>query len=216
MQPIINFEPLGVEGQLTTVQTKNIAPDSILESGYSYGADDRMLVVTTRLLASFFGPEELSVDCTGIVVYEFSGIVAGIADGESRRLRSHTSVSFTSEQKIRRAIENPAEAESESEFAVNVVLAKAKQGIDGERRFGTGAIAGFAVASVAAVVVVGAVSVVVAAGGPSAVMATCSPGAAIGKIFGRPISVEGQPLTKANKGGCHEANGFCVGAGSSA
>jgi hypothetical protein len=204
MQPIDDFARQGVEGQLTSVETRNSDPNAFLDNGYSYSADDRMLIVTTRLLGSFFGPQELPVDCSGTVVYEFeagSGVLAD--ETASQRLLSQASGAVTSEQKLRRVAKDvtaEAEAESESEFSINIVLAKTKtedgRGISGNR----GAIAGIAIAGVAiAGVTVASVSAVVGVGATAAggTAATGSSGSAISsvmaKLFGTPTCTTSSP-----------------------
>ena len=138
MQPIANFARQGVEGQFTTVQTKNEKPTD----GSSYTADDRMLTVTSRLLGSFFGPRELPVDCSGTVVYEF------VAGSRRERVLHETSVAFAYPKKNdghrRDAEDFDAETEAESEFSIEVILARIKE----DRKPGMGAarIAGAAVA----------------------------------------------------------------------
>ena len=147
MQPIANFARQGVEGQLTTVQTKNEKPTD----GSSYTADGRMLTVTSRLLGSFFGPRELPVDCSGTIVYEF------VAGSRRQRILHETSVAFASPGKNdvhrRNAEDSEAETEAESEFSIEIILARIKE----ERRPGIGA-ARFAGAAVAGVFVIGSVA----------------------------------------------------------
>ena len=228
MQPIDDFARQGVEGQLTSVKTIN----KELATGGSYTQDDRMLIVTTQLLGSFFGPQELPVDCSGTVVYEFeagSGVLAD--ESASQRLLSQTSVALTSEQSLRRVAEDDtADAESESEFSINIMLAKAKtengRGIGGNRGAIAGiaiagvVIAGVAVASVSAVVGVGAT----AAGGTAAAGSSGSAMSVMAKLFGRPPAdppapappaEANQPLAEMNEvGGQEVAKDFCVVTGS--
>lgn len=154
MQPVDNFVRQGIGGQLTSVEKRNIG----------YGADDRMLIVNSRLLGSFYGPRELPVDCTGTIVYEFAPVARALAkDGALHQRNLHeSSVSLASGSRgHRRGAEDAAEAE----FAVEIVLAKTKQGIGLSATAGAAiAIASaFAVASVAAVAVIAVV-------GPRAVM----------------------------------------------
>ena len=221
MQPIDDFARQGVEGQLTSVKTIN----KELATGGSYTQDDRMLIVTTQLLGSFFGPQELPVDCSGTVVYEFeagSGVLAD--ETANQRLLSQAFVAVTSEQKLRRVAEDDtAEAESESEFSIDIMLAKAEttdgRGISGNRGAISGiaiagvVIAGVAVASVSAVVGVGAA----AAGGTAAAGSSGSAiSSVVAKLFGRPVPVQSQPLTEMNGAGGQDINNisFEVGAGS--
>ena len=139
MQPIANFARQGVEGQLTTVQTKNEKPSD----GSSYTADDRMLTVTSRLLGSFYGPRELPVDCSGTIVYEF------VAGSRRERILHETSVALASpkQKDHRRDAEDPeTETEAESEFSIEVILAGTKAdrrpGIVGAARIAGAAVAG--------------------------------------------------------------------------
>lgn len=231
MQPIADFVRQGVAGQLTSVQTKNVDPIIFLDNGYSYGADDRMLIVTTQLLGNFFGPQELPVDCSGTVVYEFAAGSGVLADETaSQRLLSQTSVAVTSEQKLRRVAKDDtaeAEAEAESEFSIDIMLAKAKtkdgRGIGGNR----GAIAGIAVAGVAiAGIVIASVSAIVGVGatGGAGVAAAGSSGfamTAMAKLFGRPSAAPSaapvhatQPLAELNEvGGDEVGKDFTVDTG---
>ena len=157
MQPVDKFVRQGVGGQLTTVEKRNIG----------YGADDRMLIVNSRLLGSFFGPRELPVDCTGTIVYEFapaSRTLAEQPDGALHQRKLHeTSVSLAIGSKDHR---RGSEEASEAEFDVEIILAKTKQGV------GLSATAGATIAITSAVVVSSiAVVAVVAVAGPRAVFA---------------------------------------------
>ena len=142
MQPIANFARQGVEGQLTIVQTKNEKPTD----GSSYTADDRMLTVTSRLLGSFFGPRELPVDCSGTIVYEF------VAGSRRQRTLRETSITFASPKQNghrRNAEDSKTEDEAESDFSIEIMLARTRE----EQRSGIGAarIAGAAVAGAFAI-----------------------------------------------------------------
>ena len=140
ISPIVNFERQGDGGQLTSVETIN----KELGNGESYTADDRMLVVSTRLPANFFGAEERPVDCVGTIVCAFAAgsvIDPSLVGTGRQRLLSEASVPLTSGQSNRRNAEEAPEAEAESEFTVEVMLAKAAGGRS------LGVIAGAAVAS---------------------------------------------------------------------
>ena len=159
ISPIVNFERQGDGGQLTSVETINNA----LSNGESYTVDDRMLVVSTRLPATFFGAEERPVDCVGTIVYEFaagSAIDPSLVGTDRQRLLSEASVPVTSGQTSRRDAEEAPEAEAESEFSIEVMLAKAAGGRS------VGVIAGAAVAS----------ALVVASGAAVTTMAIRRPG----------------------------------------
>lgn len=141
IEPIVNFERQGVEGQLTSVKTLN----KKLVEGESYTAEDRMLTVTSRLPVNFFGPDDLSVECTGTIVYLFT------APGRQRSLHE-LSVDFVSSEPIgrRRAAEDAkgeanGEGEGESEFSIELLLAKTAVG----GTLSLGAIAGAAVGGAA-------------------------------------------------------------------
>ena len=230
MQPIADFARQGVEGQLTSVKTIN----KELATGGSYTQNDRMLIVTTQLLGSFFGPQELPVDCSGTVAYEFEADSGVLGDETAnQRLLSQASVAVTSEQKHRRVAEDvtaEAEAESESEFSIDIMLAKSEttdgRGINGNR----GAIAGIAIAGVViAGVAVASVSAVVGVGATAAggTAAAGSSGSAISsvmaKLFGTPTAAPpaaappaeaNQPLAEMNEmGGQEVVKDFCVDTG---
>ena len=153
MQPIANFVRQGVEGQLTTVQAKNEKPTD----GSSYTADGRMLTVTSQLLGSFFGPRELPVDCSGTIVYEF------VAGSRRQRTLHETSVAFASPGDFasprksdvhrRNAEDSEAETEAESEFSIEIMLARSRD----DHRPGIGA-ARIAGAAVAGAFVIGSVA----------------------------------------------------------
>ena len=147
MQPIANFARQGVEGQLTTVQTKNEKPTD----GSSYTADGRMLTVTSRLLGSVFGPRELPVDCSGTIVYEF------VAGSRRQRILHETSDGFASPGKNnghRRDAEHSeaGDTEAESEFSIKIVLGRMKEdrrsGIDAARIAGAAVAGAFVIGSV--------------------------------------------------------------------
>ena len=148
ISPIVNFERQGDGGQLTSVEAKN----KELGDGESYAKDDRMLIVKTRLPATFFGAEERPVDCVGTIVYEFAAgsvIDPNLVGTGRQRLLSEASVPLTRSQASRRDAEKAPEAKAESEFSIEVMLAKATGGRS------LGVIVGAAVAS-ALVVVSGA------------------------------------------------------------
>ena len=173
ISPIVNFERQGDGGQLTSVETIN----KELGSGESYGKDDRMLIVDTRLPSNFFGAEERPVDCVGTIVYEFAaGSVIDPSLVGTDRLLSEASVPLTSGQTSRRGAEEAPEAEAESEFSVEVMLAKAAAGRS------VGIIAGAAVAS----------ALVVASGAAVTTMAIRRPGSGGGvpKMSNRQPSVQ--------------------------
>ena len=174
ISPIVNFERQGDGGQLTSVDTIN----KELGSGESYTDDDRMLIVSTRLPATFFGAEERPVDCVGTIVYEFAAgsvIDPSLVGTDRQRLLYDASVPLTSGQTNRRDAEETPEAEAESEFSVEVMLAKAAAGRS------VGVIAGAAVAS----------ALVVASGAAVTTMTIRRPGSG-----GVPKFVNGQPSTQ--------------------
>ena len=174
ISPIVNFERQGDGGQLTSVDTIN----KELGSGESYTDDDRMLIVSTRLPATFFGAEERPVDCVGTIVYEFAAgsvIDPSLVGTDRQRLLYEASVPLTSGQTNRRDAEETPEAEAESEFSVEVMLAKAAAGRS------VGVIAGAAVAS----------ALVVASGAAVTTMTIRRPGSG-----GVPKFVNGQPSTQ--------------------
>lgn len=109
-----------------------------------------MLIIDSRLPASFFGPEERPVDCLGTVVYEFAeGSSIGdpiAAGGRQLRLPAKVASPSTSRHSYRRKTE--AEGEAQSEFSVKIMLGKASGGGRGN----VGLIAGLT----AAVAIVGA------------------------------------------------------------
>jgi len=135
--PIFNYER---QGQLTAVNVMNNVPSD----GQSYGRNDRMIIVDTRLPANFFGPEVGLVDCTGTIVYEFadrSSIGDPIAVGGRRRSLSVIAAVTLPSSTGRRKAE--VTGESQSQFAVRIVIAKAS----GDGKDHTGLIAGLTVAA---------------------------------------------------------------------
>ena len=146
--PIFNYERLG-EKELTAVE--------IIKGGT--GVDSRILSVHVMLPTSFYGSEQRPVDCTGTVLLSFeSGYPNDSTDSTDSsdddnddnddmfrgRFLRETFVSFRSAESNfdRRATETLNE--SESDFAVEVMLAKASES-DGP---GVGLISGAIVGSV--------------------------------------------------------------------
>ena len=171
ISPIVNFERQGDGGQLTSVETIN----KELGSGESYTDDDRMLIVNTRLPATFFGAEERPVDCVGTIVYEFAAgsvIDPDLVGTGRQRLLSEASVPLTSGQTNRRDAEEAPEAEAES--SIEVMLAKAAGGRS------LGVIVGAAVAS----------TLVVVSGAAVATMTLRRPSVGVAKMSGRHASVQ--------------------------
>ena len=142
--PIFDSERNGNGGQLTALTPINNAPSG----GQSYGPSDRMLVIDTRLPATFFGPDERPVDCVGTVVYEFAeGSSIGdpiAAGGRQLRLAAKEAPLPTSTRSHthRRNAEAVSEGESQSEFSLKIMLGKAS----GDGGGNTGLIAGVTVA----------------------------------------------------------------------
>ena len=175
ISPIVNFERQGDGGQLTSVETIN----KELGSGESYTNDDRMLTVSTRLPATFFVAEERPVDCVGTIVYEFAAgsvIDPSLVGPGRHRLLSEASVPLTSRssQISRRDAEEAPEAEAESEFSIEVMLAKAAGGRS------LGVIVGAAVAS----------ALVVVSGAAVTTMALRRSSVGVPKLSGRQASVQ--------------------------
>ena len=194
ISPIVNFERQGDGGQLTSVETIN----KELGDGESYTGDDRMLIVNTRLPSNFFGAEERPVDCVGTIVYEFAAgsvIDPSLVGTDRQRLLSETSVPLTSGQTSRRDAEEAPEAEAESEFSVEVMLAKAATGRS------VGVIAGAAVAS----------ALVVASGAAVTTMAIRRGGSSgVPKISNRQPSAQQQSWAETSASTQEEGRAFTI------
>ena len=137
--PILNYERQGSGGQLTAVNVINN-----MLSGQNYGRNDRMIIVDTRLPTYFFGPEMRPVDCAGTIVYDFTegSPIGGPVTVGDRRLRPSANTSVSPISTGQRKAE--AVGESQSQFSVQIVLAKASG--DGKDN-SDGLIAGLTVAA---------------------------------------------------------------------
>ena len=146
ISPILNYERQNDAG-LTAVEMINTGT----------GIDGRILTVDAMLPSNFYGAEQRPVDCTGTVVFAFAEEEEddGTSDNtDDRRVLRETTMTLRAGTISTSSVERRAETlnESESDFAVEVMLAKATEKVIP----GVGLIVGAVVGSVLVAGTVGA------------------------------------------------------------